>query len=270
MIEVSFHKRAVVVTGGTRGLGKAIGFEFARAGANVFLTHRWGSVPEHDLTMEFEQAGLLAPHVVESDASDPEAVTSLMRNVKEHADTLTAIVSNVSFAKVAHTLEELKKSSLDLSLAYSAWPLVEMLQAAKDVLGYYPRYAIGISSEGADKYLDGYVFAGVSKSVLESLCRYLAVMLRDEGVRVNAVRPGFLDTASARSTFGDSLIETVKKRCENLFLDPNNVARACVGLCSGLMDSVTGQVIVVDEGWSLVRSLASFTGTGLPTSSDQR
>ena len=267
MIEVSFHQKAVVVTGGTRGLGKAIGFEFARAGATVFLTHRWGSVQEQELVREFEEAGLRAPHVVESDASDPRAVANLMRIVKEHPETLTAIVSNVSFAKVAHTLEEVKKTSLDLSLAYSAWPLVEMLQTAKRELGSFPRYAVGISSEGADKYFDGYVLAGVSKSVLETLCRYLAVILKSEGVRVNAVRPGFLDTTSARSTFGDSLIEAAKNRKDNLVLDPHAVARACVGLCSGLMDSVTGQVLVVDEGWSLVGGFPVIPDSGFPLSS---
>ncbi len=264
MIEVSFHDKAVVVTGGTRGLGKAIGFEFARAGAKTFLTHRWGSVNEQDLVGEFVAAGLPAPHVIESDASDPQAAVSLMQAIKMHAEVLDVIVSNVAFAKVARGVDELKKASLDLSLAYSAWPIVELLKAAKTVLGRYPRYAVGISSEGGEKCLDGYLFAGASKAVLETLCRYLAVLLKTEGVRVNALRPGFLDTESARATFGDAAVEAAKARAQDLFLDPNAVARACVGLCSGLMDSVTGQVIVVDEGTSIVSRFEGLTGSALP------
>ena len=54
-----------------------------------------------------------------------------------------------------------------------------------------------------------------------------------------------------------------------LFIDPLGVARVCVALCSGLFDAVTGQVIVVDEGWSLVSPMAFLTGRGLPTERQQ-
>ena len=57
---------------------------------------------------------------------------------------------------------------------------------------------------------EGYDFAGASKSVLETLCRYLAVRLKPQGVRVNAIRPGFIDTASFRATFGDEAVESIK------------------------------------------------------------
>ena len=70
---------AAIVTGGTRGLGRAVGLALARAGASVFLTHRWGSVPELDVATAFRAEGLSAPRVVECDASDPEATRSAKR-----------------------------------------------------------------------------------------------------------------------------------------------------------------------------------------------
>jgi NAD(P)-dependent dehydrogenase (short-subunit alcohol dehydrogenase family) len=254
----------VVVTGGTRGLGKAVGVEFARAGATVFLTHRWGSVREEDLRGEFAGAGLPEPFVLESDASDPGAARELMRAVQGRTGRLDVLVSNVAFAKVVHELSDLKKSSLDLSLGYSAWPIVEHVQASREVLGRFPRYVLGISSDGPVVCHPGYDLAGASKAVLETLVRYLALRLRPEGVRVNAVRPGLLDTASSRATAGDAAIDAVKQRAPGLVLDPRGVARACVALCSGLMDSVTGQVLVVDEGWSLADPLSFLTGAPLP------
>ena len=57
MLTLALAHKVVLVTGGTRGLGKAIGLEFARAGATVFLTHRWGSVDETVLASEFQLAG---------------------------------------------------------------------------------------------------------------------------------------------------------------------------------------------------------------------
>ena len=264
MIAVALDGRTALVTGGTRGLGKAVGLELARAGAAVFLTHRWGSASEAEIAAEFAAAAAPAPHVVESDVSDRAAVRDLMAAIKARTGRLDVVVSNVAFAKVVKDISELKKSSLDLSLSYSAWPLVDHVQAAREVLGRYPKYVIAISSDGPDVCHPGYELAGASKAVLETLCRYLAVRLRAEGVRVNAVRPGLLDTASSRAIAGDAAIDAVKERAPGVVQDPRGVARACVALCSGLMDSVTGQVLVVDEGWSLVDPLAFLTGCALP------
>jgi NAD(P)-dependent dehydrogenase (short-subunit alcohol dehydrogenase family) len=238
--------------------------EFARAGAAVFLTHRWGSASAAELATEYAAAALPPPHVTESDVSDRQAVRDLMGLIKERTGRLDMVVSNVAFAKIVNEVSDLKKSALDLSLAYSAWPVVDHLQAAREVLGRYPSYLVGISSDGPEVCHPGYDLAGVSKAVLETLCRYLALRLRPEGVRVNALRPGLLDTASSRATAGEAVIEAVRQRAPGAVQDPRGVARACLALCSGLMDSVTGQVLVVDEGWSLVDPLSFLTGATLP------
>jgi NAD(P)-dependent dehydrogenase (short-subunit alcohol dehydrogenase family) len=264
MITPGFQDMNVLVTGGTRGLGMAIGREFARAGATVFLTHRWGSVNEAELAAAFRAEGLAPPCIIEGDASDSEATRALMATIKQQVGALDVVVSNVAFAKLVSDLGDLKRSALDLSLGYSAWPIVDLVQAAQEVIGQYPRYVVGISSDGAEICHEAYDLVGVSKAVLETLCRYLALRLKPHGVRVNAIRPGFLDTASSRATFGDAVVEAIKEHVGELFLDPQGVARVCLALCSGYMDAVTGQVIVADEGWSLVSPLAYITGRGAP------
>jgi NAD(P)-dependent dehydrogenase (short-subunit alcohol dehydrogenase family) len=266
---MDLQAKIVLVTGGTRGLGKAIGMEFARAGANVFLTHRWDSVDQDELRGEFQAAGLPEPAIVESDAADPQAARELMALIQARVGSLDVVISNVAFSKVVHELGDLKKSALDLSLAYSAWPLVDLAQASHEVFGAFPRYLLGVSSDGAEICHKGYDLAGASKAVVETLCRYLALRLRPYGVRVNAVRPGFIDTASSRATFGAEVIEQASARVPGLFLDPHPIARVCVALCSGWMDAVTGQVIVADEGWSLVSPIAYLTGCGLPANLPQ-
>jgi NAD(P)-dependent dehydrogenase (short-subunit alcohol dehydrogenase family) len=261
---MDFRGKSVLITGGTRGLGKAIGLEFGLAGATVFLTHRWGSADEAALVAEFTTQGLAAPYIIESDVADEDAIYSLMKTIQHTCGRLDMLVSNVAFSKVIHDLTDLKQNALMLSLGYSAWPLVELIQATHEVLGAYPRYVVAISSDGSEVCHDGYDLAGASKAVLETLCRYLALRLKRYGVRVNALRPGFLDTASSRATFGDERIEAAKEKVEGLFLDPNHVATSCVALCCGLLDAVTGQVLVVDEGWSLVSPISFLTGQGLP------
>lgn len=264
MIGRRFDGAAVIVTGGTRGLGRALGMEFSRAGATVYLTHRWGSVDEAELIARFHEAGLAAPIMVESDASDPEAARTLMREVADRGGRLRAIVSNVAFAQIVNDMSQLKRSTLELSLRYSTWPVLELLSAANETLGYYPRYALAISTDGGNVCHPGYDAVGIAKAALESLCRYLALHLRGHGVRVNAIRCGPLDTASSRATFGDVLLDSDIAGREGLLLDPHSVARACVAFCSGLMDSVTGQVLTVDEGVSLLSPIHYLTGEHWP------
>jgi len=147
-------------------------------------------------------------------------------------------------------LADLKRSSFELSLRYTAWPVVELVQATRAISGRFPKYVIGVSSRGASVCPDGYDIAGAAKAALESLCRYLAARLRGEGTTVNVLCAGYLDTASSRKTLGNSAIDALTKR--GMIIRPSGPARVAVAMASGLMDSVTGQVITADEGWSLI------------------
>ena len=178
-----------------------------------------------------------------------------MQTIEAEAGALDIVISNVAFAKTVQEVRDLRRRALERSLAYSAWPIVDLVQAAHETFARYPRYVIGVSSDGGQICHPAYELAGVSKSALETLCRYLALRLKPHGTRVNALRPGFLDTASARATFGDALFEQIRSRHPNMLLDPQAVAKSCVALCSGYMDAITGQVIAVDEGWGLVSPL---------------
>ena len=257
---IDFRHAAVLITGGTRGVGKAVGKEFSRAGATVVLTHRWGSVSEASLREEFQREPLVAPIVIESDASDPEATRALMTEIARLQMPLRAIVSNVAFTKPVDSIADLKRSSLELSLRYSTWPAFELPAAAHEVLGYYPRYLVAVSTNGGEVCHPGYDMAGIAKAALETLCRYLALHLQPEGVRVNVLRLGLVDSASSRAMFGDTVLDMAQSGQHDL--GPEHAGRVCLALCSGLMDGVTGQVIVVDEGASIVSPLTYATEPG--------
>jgi NAD(P)-dependent dehydrogenase (short-subunit alcohol dehydrogenase family) len=92
------------------------------------------------------------------------------------------------------------------------------------------------------------------------LCRFLAFRLKREGVRVNAIATGLIDSANLIATFGEQAVSRFRARGD-VALDPGRVAQACVALTSGLMDAVTGQTVVVDEGWTLISPLSFLTGT---------
>lgn len=249
------QNQTVLVTGGTRGFGKAIALEFMAAGAkDVFVTHKWGSIDEEELKKEFENEGLKAPVIIQSDIGDREETLNLMKTIQAHCPRLDVIISNVAFSKKAESLQDWKRQALEISLRYSAWSVMDLLQTHQEVMNSLPRYLIGISSDGPDICHPGYGLMGTAKAALETMCRYLAILLRKEGTRINVVRPGYFETDSSRAAFGEEIFQHAYYR----FLNLREGAKVCVALCSGLMDSVIGEVITVDEGQSLISPLTNF------------
>jgi len=250
LLKNDLTNKAVIITGGTDGIGRACGLLFARYGAHVYLTHRWGSADEDELKAAFTAVGAREPVIVEADASQDEDTAALMELVKKDHDSVEAILSNVSFAHVSQKHEDLDKKSFLRSLGYSAWPFIGYLQAAHAAFGRYPRYAIGMSSRGPEYFLPGYDFVAASKTVMETFCRYLTADLLSEDVRINVVRANPVETRSLEATFGPEFAPFCKKYYgEGFFVAPEEVATAALGLCSGLMDGVKGQVLLLDRGF---------------------
>ncbi len=252
-----FRGKAVLITGGTMGIGLAAGLAFGRLGADCFLTYKWGSADEEEVRRRFAEAGAPPPAFVRADVSLEEDLAPLLDEIAGTHERVEVLVSNVSFSFVTHGLEDYKKRSLFKSIDYSAWPLFSYLQGIHQRFGLYPRYAVGISSYGPDQFHVGYDFAACSKTVMETLARYAAYRLFDEDCRLNVVRPGGVWTTSLDATFGAEFQEFGRRLMkESHFLPPELVGNAIVGLCSGLMDGLRGQVIEVDRGTRFFDNLA--------------
>lgn len=243
-----YRGKVVLITGGTRGIGLATGLAYGRLGANVTLTHKWGSADEDAIQKAFADAGAPAPTIAEADAGSPEDTESLVQSIHERHGRLDVFISNVAFAQIVKSMDDYQKRALLRSIDYSVWPMVEYTQKIKAVFGTYPRYVIGLSSIGPDKYTANYDFVASSKSVMETLCRYLAFRLGPEGTRVNVVRAALVRTESLASTMGPDCIPFIERFDPSMFVTVEEVANAIIALTSGLMDAMTGQVVSVDHG----------------------
>lgn len=246
------RRRTVLVAGGTRGIGRAIGLAFGRAGDRVVLTHRWGSADPAELDAAFEAAGATAPEVVEADVADPADTARLL----ERVGSVDVLVSNVCV--VGRGDGTLSSRTLRRSLDYSAWPLLRYVEAMREAFGVPPRYVVATSSDGPDHFYPGYDYVAASKAVLEALCRRLAA--RHPEMRVNALRSRQVDTAGYREMFGPGLRDAVG-RFATFDVSPGEVADAAVALCSGDLDGLSGEVVTVDRGAAPLDNLLTLAPT---------
>lgn len=246
-----------LVTGGTMGIGLATGLAYGRAGARAVLTYRWGTADEDGVKARFREAGAPEPLVLEADVTRDEDTRALLERVAEEHDGVHVLVSNVAFAPRVASLEDYERRGLERAIDYSAWPLVAYTRAIKERFGRYPRYVIGMSSDGPDAFFQNYDFVALSKAVLETLCRYLNFRLFDEQVRVNVIRSRLVRTASFDATFGAEFHDFLEALggFEDCYTTPEDIANAALALGSGLLDAVGGQVIMVDKGFEFFDNL---------------
>ena len=245
-----YTDKAVLVTGGTKGIGLAIALAFGARGAHCYLTYKWGSADLDSVAEAFKQAEAPEPVIIEADAGEDEDTVKVIEAIAQDHDAVELLVSNVAFALVTKGgFDDYKLRSMLQSLNYSTWPMVGYFQEIERRMGNKPRYVLGISSDAPDTYIPGYDFAAVTKATMETFCKYMATQLLDDDCRVNVLRARGVITDSLEATFGPEFEPFHRKYFgDRFFVTCEEVADAALALCSGLMDGVSGQVIQLDKG----------------------
>jgi NAD(P)-dependent dehydrogenase (short-subunit alcohol dehydrogenase family) len=251
-----FRGKGVLITGGTMGIGLATALAFAQQGAHCIMTCKWKTAEPEGILAKFREQNLPAPDIIEADVGHAEDTDALLQRLRQRHDHIEAFVSNVSVGEIVQDLDGYKLRSLQRSIEYSAWPMVEYPRKIKQIFGRYPRYIVGLSSGGPDHFYKNYDFIAASKAVMETLCRYMNYRLFDEDVRINVVRSRLVRTESLRATFGRDFEEFAERfNMKRQFITCEEVANVVLALCSGLMDGVSGQVLMVDRGTTFFDNL---------------
>lgn len=257
-MKIDLRNKVALVTGGTMGIGLASAMKFAQAGAQTILTHRWGSADEEEIIRQFKQLDALPPVILEADVTNDEDTMQLLQYLEEQMqiDGVDIFVSNVAFAQRIDSFEDYTRRGLAKSIDYTAWPMWDYTKKIEEKFGRYPKYIIGLSSDGPDSFFAYYDFVAMAKAVLETMCRYMNYRLAAEGVRVNIVRSRMVPTASFDATFGEPFAKLVEElHFEDCYVSPDDVASVVFSLASGLLDAIGGQVIMADHGFSFHDSL---------------
>jgi enoyl-[acyl-carrier-protein] reductase (NADH) len=220
------------------------------------LTYKWGTAQKEEILAKFREEDLPAPNIIEADASLGEDTDALLEQLRRRHDHIEAFVSNVSFGLVVKDLADYELRALFRSIECSTWPMFEYPRKIKQVFGRYPRYIVGLSSGGPDHFYKNYDFIAASKAVMETLCRYMNYRLFDEDVRINVIRSRLVRTESLRATFGQDFEAFAERfNMKRQFISCEEVANAILALCSGLMDGVSGQVLMIDRGTTFFDNL---------------
>lgn len=244
--------RIVLVTGGSRGVGRAIALRLARDLPEHVVI---GYCTDHDAARatvaELEAAGVGASAVA-ADLAREEQIEALFADVERRFGRLDVFVSNAARATF-RAAAELSARSWQRTLDINARAL---LLGARHAAGLMREggHVVAVSSLGASRCAPGYAALGAAKAAIEALVRYLAVELAPRGIHVNAVSGGLLDTPSSRlHPEFERLADEVRRRTPAARLGrPEDLAGVVAFLCGPDAAWVSGQTLVADGGWSIV------------------
>jgi enoyl-[acyl-carrier protein] reductase III len=244
---MTFEGKSVLVTGGSRGIGRAIATRFAELGAaRVAIGYLRNDRAADETAAEVEALG-----------ADPVLVRGNVSSAKVSEQVaalgaLDALVHNAATG-VARPALETEDKHFDWTMAANARALIALSRAAVPNM---PEGAsiVALSSLGAQRVLDNYVLVGASKAALESIVRHLAVELAPRGIRVNAVSAGVVET-DALDAFPnrEQMVSWSTARTPaGRLVEPGDIAGAVCFLCSPEAEMIRGQTLVVDGGFSLL------------------
>jgi enoyl-[acyl-carrier protein] reductase III len=244
---MSFEGASVLVTGGSRGIGKAIALRFAERGAKrVAIGYLRNDRAAEETAEELRAAGAEPSLLRGNVASERVAAEAAELGPFE------VLVHNAATGVIKPALETEDKH-WDWTLNANARALLTLARACAPQMPSGSSI-VGVSSLGSIRVLENYVLVGVSKAALEALVRYLAVELAPRGIRANAVSAGVVETgALAHFPNRDEMIaDGLGRTPAGRLVEPGDVADAVCFLCSPEAEMVRGQTLIVDGGYSLL------------------
>ncbi len=250
MVNLELEGKVALVTGGTRGIGRAIALKLAAQGVQLILNYFRNRKAAEATAADIVAAGGKPPLIIKANVGDPEKVKALFEEIQQHYSRLDILVSNAASGVLKPTLE-LTPRHLQWCLEINAYALVYLAQAAVPMMTSGGKI-IALSSAGATHAIPNYAAVGASKAALESIVRHLSAELAPQSIQVNTLSAGVVDT-DALSHFPNRealLTAFTENTPAGRLTLPEDVADVALFLCSQLSDMVQGQTLVVDGGYS--------------------
>ena len=247
----SLAGRDILVTGGTRGIGRAISLQLARGGAQVVANYARNDASAQALTA-LAASGNLAIEPLRGDLTTPKGMAAVQERMAACAAGSVSLV-HCAATGVHRPFEALTTRHWDWTMALNARVFLELVQSLLPMFG--PGSAvIAVSSAGAVRAVPAYAAIGSSKGALEALARHLAVELAPRDIRVNILSAGSVLT-EAWDIFPDKerrIAEAVARTPQGRLVTADEVAMLARFLCSPAAQGIVGQTLVIDGGARIV------------------
>lgn len=251
-----FKGKTLVISGGTRGIGKAIVYEFAKVGVNVAFTYNSNAELAQEIVADLQSKYKIKAKAYEFNILEPESYKELFEKIDGDFDRVDFFISNAIIsgrAVVGGYTKFMKLKPRGINNIFTATVnafVVGAQEAAKRMEKVGGGSIISISSTGNLVHIENYAGHGTAKAAVEAMARYGATELGEKNIRVNVVSGGPIETDALKAFTN---YEEVKQATINLSpLDrmgqPQDLAGACLFLCSDKASWVTGHTFIVDGG----------------------
>jgi enoyl-[acyl-carrier protein] reductase III len=246
--------KVALVTGSSRGIGRAIAVELAGRGADVVVHYLRKHSAAANVMAQIEALGRRAM-AVKANLAEPDQIDQLFDRLADHFGRCDIFVANAATGTPKDALQMTDKH-WDWTMDVNARSILHCTRRAAPLMARagWGRI-VTLSSPGSRRVLPHYAAIGLSKAVVEALTRYLAVELAPQGILVNAVSPGMVET-EALAAFPVDLQATIRHATERTptgrLVTPEDVARVVAFLCSEENTMIVGQTITVDGGYQLL------------------
>jgi len=246
--------KVALVTGGSRGIGKAIALKLAEQGADIVVNYFRHNQAAEQTAAEIKALGVKA-EVIKANVGDPEKIAEMFDTIRERFGRLDMLISNAASGLPSSALE-LDDKKWDWTMDINAKAFLFCAQQAAKLMEGRGGKMVTISSMGSHRAIPGYVAIGISKATLEALTRYLAVELAPKDICVNGVTAAYVTTESgmiyakaAQEQMGGT--PTWQTTPAGRAVAPEDVANVVAFLCSDEASMIRGQLINIDGGFSL-------------------
>ena len=242
--------KVALITGGSRGIGRAITLKLAGEGADVIINFFRKKSTAESTAQEARDKGVKA-HIIKANVGEPEQIESMFDEIESQFGRLDILVNNAA-SGVARSALDLDERGWDWTMSINARAFLLCAQRAAKLMKNGGKM-VSISSLGSRMVLPIYTAVGVSKAALEALTRYLAIELAPKGICVNGIAAGAVETETLKLYTADPNLPKPAWQTTpaGRIIQPEDVADLVAFLCSEQSDMIRGQIIVIDGGVSL-------------------